>query len=128
MTVQYSGPFIRITFKANELTEGHTYVKLADGYSYERIFIHEVINISELHAYQSVHRGDRFTFPPVNSKSPSVLYLFIQDVTKKAEIRLSIEKFGQIPDPHYFGGSFKSILVKGDDGNEYKVIPSDQFK
>ena len=128
MTVTYFGSFIRIAFKANELSEGHTYVELAPGYSYERIFINELINITELHAYQGVTSGDRLTFPPVNSKSPALLYLFIPDITKPAEIRFSIEKFGQIPDPHYFDGSFKSILVTGDDGNEYPVIPSDQFK
>lgn len=42
--------------------------------------------------------------------------------------RLSIEKFGQIPDAHYFDKAFDPILVVGDDGNKYKVIPSDQFK
>lgn len=36
--------------------------------------------------------------------------------------------FGQIPDPHYFDKAFEPILVTGDDGNKYKVIPSDQFK
>lgn len=28
----------------------------------------------------------------------------------------------------YFNGPFDPILVTGDDGNEYNVIPSDQFK
>lgn len=72
MTADYYGLFIHIHFNANELSEGHTYVQLADGYSYERIIIHNVYNITELHAYQSINPGD--------------------------------------------------------DGNEYKVIPSDQFK
>ena len=102
MTVEYYGPFIRITFKANELSAGHTSVKLADGYTYERIFIHEVNNITELHAYQNIHGGDHLTFPPINCTSPSILYLFVLDRTKPAEIRLSIEKFGQIPNEHYF--------------------------
>lgn len=43
-------------------------------------------------------------------------------------IRITIIKFGQIPDSHYFGTAFEPILVTGDDGNEYNVIPSDQFK
>ena len=128
MTIEYHGPLIRIRFEANELKERHTTIKLADGYTYERIFIHNTINISELHAYQNVHAGDRITFPPVNCTSPSILYLFIPDVTKPAEIRLSIEKFGQIPNEHYFDSAFKPILVTGEDGKEYKVIPSDQFK
>ena len=39
-----------------------------------------------------------------------------------------IEKFGPIPDSHYFDNAFEPILVTGDDGKEYNVIPSDQFK
>ena len=128
MTVEYFGPFIHIHFIANELSEGHTYVQLADGYSYERIFINNLVNIDEINTYITVKRGDRLTFPPVNSKSPSLLYLFITDITKPADIKLSIEKFGQIPNPDYFNNPFESILVTGDDGNAYPVIPSDQFK
>ena len=128
MTIEYYGPFIHIHLLANELTAGHTKVKLADGYTYESIIIHNMSNITELHAYQSIHEGDKISFPPVNCTSPSILYLFIQDVTKQADIRLSIEKFGQIPNEHYFEGAFKPILVTGEDGNTYPVIPSDQFK
>lgn len=129
MTAEYYGSFIRISFNANELPpDGHTSVTLANGYSYERIFIHEAFNIIELLPYQTVNKGDRITFPPINSKSPSKLFLFIKDTTKSAEIRLSIEKFGQIPDPNYFDDAFKPILVTADDGNKYNVIPSDQFK
>ena len=128
MIQYYQGPLIYIAFKANELSEAHTTVQLPDGYSYERLIIHDLMNIRELCPYQSVHVGDRITFPPVNSKSPTILHLYIPDLTKPAEIRLSIEKFGQIPDPHYFDKSFNPIIVKGDDGNNYNVIPSDQFK
>nr|DAS72605.1 MAG TPA: hypothetical protein [Caudoviricetes sp.] len=128
MTIIYSGPFIRIFFEANELSEGHTKVQLADGYTYERIFINDVENISELTPYMKLCTCRSITFPVVNSKSPSILPLFIQDISKPAEIRLTIEKFGQIPDPQYFFNAFEPILVTGDDGNEYKVIPSDQFK
>lgn len=128
MTIDYHGPFIRIAFKANEVSDPHQKVQLADGYSYESIIIHHCVNISELHPYQTIHAGDKISFPPVNCTSPSILYLYIVDVTKEAEIRLSIEKFGQIPNVHYFGGAFKPILVTGNDGNKYNVIPSDQFK
>lgn len=34
----------------------------------------------------------------------------------------------QLPDTHYFDKAFEPILVTGADGNEYNVIPSDQFK
>lgn len=75
-----------------------------------------------------IHTGDRLTFPVVNSKSPSTLRLFIPDLSKPAEIRLIIEKFGQIPDEHYFDRAFDSTAIKGNDGNNYYIIPSDQFK
>lgn len=128
MTKEFYGSFIHIHFNANELSDGHTYVQLPEGYSYERIFINNLVNIDEINTYITVKRGDRLTFPTVNSKSPSLLYLFIPDITKSADIKLSIEKFGQIPYPDYFTNPFAPILVTGDDGKEYKVIPSDQFK
>lgn len=118
MTQEYYGSFIHITFDANELS---------DGYTYERIYIHYIDNI-ELSMYMPLERGEDITFPVVNGKSPSILPLFIKDVSRMADIRLSIEKFGQIPDPHYFDKAFEPILVTGDDGTEYNVIPSDQFK
>lgn len=127
MTQEYHGSFIHIQFDANELPNGPTNVQLADGYTYERIYIHYIDNI-ELSLYMPLERGEDITFPVVNGKSPSILPLLIKDTSKKADIRLSIEKFGQIPDLHYFDKAFDPILVTGDDGNEYKVIPSDQFK
>lgn len=72
----------------------------------------------------NIQRYTRLVFPIVNSKSTSSITLYISDTTKAAEIRFTIEKFGQIPDDSYF----KPILVKGDDGKQYNVIPSDQFK
>lgn len=128
MIVEHYGTFIHIRIEANELSEGHVSVKLADGYSYERIFINDVTNIAELYACQSIRIGDKLTFPPINCKSPSIIYLYVPDITKTADIRFTIEKFGQIPDEHYFDNAFEPILVTGDDGKEYKVIPSDQFK
>lgn len=92
------------------------------------IFINSLVNIRELNNHMPVKSGDRLTFPPVNSKSPSLFYLFIPDISKPADIKLSIEKFGQIPYPDYFTKPCKPILVTGDDGNKYNVIPSDQFK
>lgn len=127
MKQEYHGSFIHIQFDANELSDGHTTIQLADGYTYERILIHYIDNI-ELSLYMPLERGDDITFPVVNSKSPSILPLLIKDISRKADIRLSIEKFGQIPDIHYFDKAFDPILVTGDDVNEYNVIPSDQFK
>lgn len=127
MTSEYYGSFIHIHFDANELSDGHTTIQLADGYTYERIFIHYIDNI-ELSLYMPLKVGTVITFPVVNSKSPSILPLLIKDVSKIADIRISIEKFGQFPDTHYFDKAFDPILVTGDDGNKYKVIHSDQFK
>lgn len=67
-------------------------------------------------------------FPAINSKSPSQIYLTKTDSSKEGSIYLLIEKFGQIPNIHYFDATFEPILVKGEDGKEYNVIPSDQFK
>lgn len=127
MTQEYDGPFIHITFDANELKKGSFTLQLPDGYTYERIYIHYIDNI-ELSMFMPLDRGEDITFPVVNGKSPSILPLLIKDVSKFADIRLTIEKFGQKPDPHYFDKAFEPILVTGDDGTEYNVILSDQFK
>lgn len=126
--IQYSGNLIRIHFKANELTDVHTTIQLQDGYTYERLHINFTNNVNELVPYMSISKGDTITFPVVNSKSPSTIRIYVPDITKEAEIRITIEKFGQIPDIHYFDTAFEPILVTGDDGKEYNVIPSDQFK
>ena len=123
-----NGPLIYISINANELTDRDITIPLPDGYSYKRIFINRVVNISALFSNIDIHAGDHLTFPVVNSKSPSTLQLYIPDLSRKSEIRLTIEKFGQIPDPNYFDKAFDPILVTGDDGNKYNVIPSDQFK
>lgn len=126
--IQYSGNFIRIYFEANELTKEHTTIQLQDGYTYERLHINGANNVKELLPYMSISKGETITFPVVNSKSPSTIGIYVPDITKEAEIRITIEKFGQIPDIHYFDTAFEPILVTGDDGKEYNVIPSDQFK
>ena len=122
-----NGPFILISIDANSQTR-EVKINLPNGYSYERIFINRVTNIAALFTNIDIHTGDRITFPVVNSKSPSKLHLFIADLSKPAEIRLTIEKFGQIPDDHYFDKAFDPIEIKGNDGNGYLIIPSDQFK
>lgn len=35
MTQEYAGPFIRITFDANELSDGRTIIQLAGGYQFK---------------------------------------------------------------------------------------------
>lgn len=128
--IEYRGTCIRIFFEANQLSSGLVRIQLADGYTYERINIVYSENVNEVAPSVQITnvKGLPITFPVVNSKSPSILVLYIPDLSKKAEIRILIEKFGQIPDDHYFDKAFEPILVTGDDGNEYNVIPSDQFK
>lgn len=120
MTLTVTGNAIEVTFDANE-PHRIGYITLPAGYSFEQINLLSANNLS------SNLLGKR-TFPPVNSKSPCQLSYSIVDPTKAASFRAIIEKFGQIPDTHYFDKPFEPILVKGDDGKEYKVIPSDQFK
>lgn len=123
-----NGPFIYISIDANGSSRDIK-IDLPAGYTYEKIFINRIINISALFSpNMDIHTGDHLTFPVVNSKSPSTPRLFIPNLSKPAEIRLTIEKFGQIPDPKYFDKPFDPILVTGDDGNKYLVMPSDQFK
>lgn len=126
MIVVCKGTFIFIHIDANELLDGHTTIQLPDGYSYERIYVNSLLNINI--NPQQVKEYTRITFPPVNCKSPSTISIVVLNNTQKAEMKLTIEKFGQIPDPHYFDNTFEPISITGDDGNEYKVIPSDQFK
>lgn len=122
MTLHVYGNSLLYEFTENEPINTIT---LPDGYSYERINITESTNIYAVNQNSS---NRILTFPPVNSKSPSIIILSRADKSKISRLRFSIEKFGQIPDPHYFDKAFNPILVTGDDGKEYNVIPSDQFK
>lgn len=128
MINEFKGNCIRIYINANELTTPRVPITLPDGYSFESIHILYIDNISELFPYFSVVNNTVYHIPPVRSHSPATFNLAVRDIKKAAEIRILIEKFGQIPDAHYFDKVFEPILVKGDDGNEYNVIPSDQFK
>ena len=122
------GPLIYIKLDANSLSNNNVNIALPSGYSFEKIFINEVTNISALSSYYNIDRGDHITFPVVNSKSPSYLPLFIPDLSKLAAIKFTIEKFGKIPDSHYFDKEFEPTLVLGGGNNNYTAIPSDQFK
>lgn len=128
MTFTTAGNFIRINIGANELSNDHITLPMPDGYTYKTILILYTENIAELNSYLNIVSGVDYTFPIVNASSPATISLFIRDITKTAEIRFIIKEFGQIPDINYFKKAFEPILVKGDDGKEYNVIPSDQFK
>ena len=123
-----NGPFIFLHFDANNNSR-EVKINLPSGYTYERIFINRVKNISALFPNIDIHTGDHISFPVVNGKSPSALHLYIADRSLESEISLTIEKFGQMPDENYFKNTFNPILVPSDDGKMYyNVLPSDQFK
>lgn len=126
MNLNVKGNAIEVTFPANNEPQ-FGYVPLPDGYSFEQINLLSANNCYAINNLSSNLLGKR-TFPPINSKSPCRLSYAIVDKTKAASFRAIIEKFGQIPDIHYFDKPFEPILVTGDDGKEYNVIPSDQFK
>lgn len=126
MTLTVRGNAIEVTFDANEPLQSG-FITLPDGYSFEQINLLSANNCAPINRLSSPVLGKR-TFPPVNSKSPCQLSYAILDTTKAASFRAIIEKFGQIPDTLYFDKEFEPILVTGDDGKEYNVIPSDQFK
>lgn len=128
MNNEFRGNCIRIYIDPNEFTKNRVPITLPDGYSYETIRIIYLSNISELVPYFLITNNNSYHIPPVRSHSPSTFNLLVKNTSASAEIRILIEKFGQIPDPHYFDHPFEPILVTGADGNEYNVIPSDQFK
>lgn len=127
MTSLVNGCNITLKLAANELTSNDYVYILPRGYTINTIYITSLTNIGAINR-ALIQRNTRLVFPVVNSKSPSYITLYITDLTKEAEIRFTIEKFGQIPDSGYFDSAFEPILVTGDDGKEYNAIPSDQFK
>lgn len=128
MLVDYKGPTICVIIEANELTSKYVNIQLEAGYTFEKIKVLSISNVSEIVPYCSLQKGDTITYPPIRSKSPCALTLLITDITKTALCSISIEKFGQEPNINYFTGKIAPILVTGDDGTEYNMIPSDQFK
>lgn len=127
MTNLVNGCNITLKVGANESTSNDYVYRLPIGYTINTMYITYLTNIEAVNR-AFIQRNSRLVFPIVNSKSPSYITLYISDTTKAAEIRFTIEKFGQIPDDSYFNSTFKPLLVKGDDGKQYNVIPSDQFK
>jgi hypothetical protein len=122
------GNIIYISYEASELSINEQKITLPDGYSFEDILVVDSINISTIQNRLFANSNVHMIFPPINSKSPCTFFLYVTDLTKSASIRILICKFGQIPDANYFDKAFEPILVVGDDGKEYNVIPSDQFK
>lgn len=110
MIFNVKGNVGRVYIPANEASEGR------------------VNNVIEINNAVTTVVGADYTFPIVNSSSPCNISLYIPTPNAVAELRFIIKEFGQKPNPNYFEKAFDPILVTGSDGNEYKVIPSDQFK
>lgn len=125
MNIIYRGNCIIIRYDAGDTPQP---IQLADGYSFDTIAVIGASNLTSIYKEITFVTGKPMRFPPVNSKSPCTLYPVVTDNTKSAYLRILIMKFGQIPDSHYFNAAFEPIIVTGDDGHEYNVIPSDQFK
>lgn len=126
MTIKYYGNAVDIQSNIGDPAETIT---LADGYSIEDMLI---VRNSGIYAITRgvpipTRDGIQLHFPPVNSCNPNTITPLFTN-TQEHRFTFIITKFGQIPDEHYFDKAFEPILVTGDDGNEYPVIPSDQFK
>lgn len=128
MNYEFRGNVFRVFIDPGEVTDRRVPITLPDGYSYETIHILYRRNISEIAPYFTINNNNVYHIPPIRSHSPSTFTLLVENISDSAEIRVLIEKFGQIPDSHYFDKVVKPILLPGDDGNEYPVIPADQFK
>lgn len=125
MEAKINGNCIRITLKAEDNDIVFT---MPDGYSYETFLVTGSVNINYINPLCKAIPGVSYTFPPIRSKSPTTLRFLKTNASDAASLIITIAKFGQIPDSHYFDAAFEPIIVTGDDGNEYNVIPSDQFK
>lgn len=125
MEAMIKGNCIRITLTE---AENNIVFTMPDGYSYETILLTGFQNLNYINPLCKANQGVIYHFPPVRSKSPTTITLLKNDASAVASAIITIIKFGQIPDSHYFDTTFEPILVTGDDGNEYNVIPSDQFK
>lgn len=126
MTITYHGNAVDIRWDVGDEIGGS--ITLIDGYSIEEMYIINNTGIYGIYLGVPITpTTKKLYFPPVNSRNPNTIAPFFDN---KTEQRLSflITKFGQIPDVHYFDKAFEPILVTGDDGKEYNVIPSDQFK
>lgn len=126
MTIAYYGNVVDIKFDTTD--SSGTVIPLIDGYSIaEMTIIYNTGIYGLLFGVPIDTTTVHLRFPTVHSKNPNVIRPLF-DNKKEQRFTFIITKFGQIPDPHYFDKAFEPILVVGDDGKKYKVIPSDQFK
>ena len=125
MDATIKGNCLRITLTE---AEDNIVFTMPDGYSYETFLLTGFENINYINPSCKAIQGAIYNFPPISSKSPATITLLKINKSVAASALITIIKFGQLPDSHYFDNAFEPILVTGDDGNEYNVILSDQFK
>lgn len=125
MTINYYGNIVDIQFDVHDSSGAA--ITLINGYSIEEMTIITNTGIYGIFYGAPIKEIKTLRFPPVHSKNPNVIAPLF-DNTKTQRFTFIITKFGQIPDPNYFKKAFEPILVTGEDGKKYNVIPSDQFK
>lgn len=126
MTINYYGNIVDIKFDTTD--KSGAAITLINGYSIEEMTIIYNTGIYGLFLGAPIPSTTvNLRFPPIHSKNPNV-FSPLFDNTKNRRFTFIITKFGQIPDPNYFKNAFEPILVVGDNGKKYNVIPSDQFK
>ena len=126
MTITYHGNAVDIKWDVGD--QVGDYITLIDGYSIEEMYIINNTGIYGLYRGMPIATTtEKLYFPSINSRNPNRIAPFFNN-TKEQRLSFLITKFGKIPDVNYFDKAFEPILVTGDDGKEYKVIPSDQFK
>lgn len=126
MNISYQGNFVTVTIPAGE--GNPPVIQLADGYTYKKIHILISSNVGYLLPYMQIQQNDKLYFPCIDATSPCTIEPVLNDTSVAGDLKFLIEEFGQIPNTHYFDTAFTPILVTGNDGKEYNVIPSDQFK
>lgn len=128
MTEQINANIITLYWNSNELSDKIINYVLPNGYSFKEIRVHASNNVKEIEYGLNVVNNTTYIFPTVYGKSPCAFRFVIGDTTKASSIKIIITQFGCKPDSHYFDKAFEPILVTGKDGEEYQMIPSDQFK
>lgn len=126
MTENILGNIINLSWGANELSSNIFNYTLPDGYSFQEIIVIAALNVGSIEYFLPARNS--YNFPVVSGNSPCSFRFQIDDITKSSNVKILITKFGQKPYTKYFEGAFEPILVTGKDGEEYNMIPSDQFK
>ena len=126
----------RIILEVDKESEKNTNIpfNLPKGYSIKSMMYHtDSPNITLCDGSPSPRRilpiDKVINFPVVNSKSPCFFILTTIKAAIGTTLYITITEFGCIPDTQYFAGTFLPIsTVNPDNGAEYYMIPSSQYK